>query len=81
MGMDVVDGIVDDVTIPIEALRIADIRNRRVRADESTKLCVIVPAAIVVEAALWIKDLAGEAAQGVSATLGSRYLSPRVVFD
>jgi len=79
--INVIDGVVNDIAIPIEALRIADIRNRGIWADKPAQLRVIVSAAIVVEAGLRIKNLASEAAQGVSATLGSRYLSPRVVFD
>jgi len=55
--------------------------DKRIGGDESAKLWVIVPPAIVVEAAFWIKLLAGETAQGVSGTFRPAYFSPGVVFD
>ena len=67
--VDVVNWVIDDIAVTIEVLRIVWLPDKRVRADESAKLWVIVSAAIVVEAALWIKDVAGEAADGIADAL------------
>ena len=59
--VDVFDRVVSDITVAIQPLRVARRRNDRIGTDEACKLWIIVSGAIVVEARLWIKYLAGKA--------------------
>ena len=79
--VDVVNRVVKDVAVAVEILWIIWFTDKWVGRDEAAKLRVIVSAAIVVEAALWIKDVAGEAPKRIAGAFRSACLTPWVVLD
>jgi hypothetical protein len=64
--VDGVDRVVKYIAVAIKVLRVIRLPDKRVWGDESAQFRVIVSAAIVVEAALWIKNVACEAAQRIA---------------
>ncbi len=63
-GIRIPERIVDDVCIPIEALRIPWVRHERIRLQEPSQRGIILPRAVVVEAQAGLLPLAGEAPVG-----------------
>lgn len=81
IGVDVVDWVIDHIAIAVMVLGVIELRDKRVWADESSKLWVIVSATIVVETGLWIKHVAGESPAGIANSFLSGDLPPWVILD
>jgi hypothetical protein len=64
--VDVLDRIVSGIAVAIKRLWVAGAWDDRIGGDKACQLWIIVSGAIVVEAALWIKYLAGESPFGVN---------------
>src|SRR5437870_384901 len=78
--IDEVVGVVEDVAVAVERLRVGRRRNKGVGANEPGEACVVVPAAVIVEASLRIELFARKAVRRVGVALRARHLAPGVVF-
>lgn len=76
-----IDGVVDDIAVAVMALGVINVGDKWIGADESRKLWIIVPAAIVVEARFGIKNMAGEAAEGIPSAFLPGNFTPGVILD
>jgi hypothetical protein len=81
VGIDQIDGIVGDVAVAVQRLRVEHVRDERVRADKPGEFGVVVPAAVVHELALDIPLLPSESEQGLAASFRAADGPPGIVFD
>jgi hypothetical protein len=72
---------VEHVGIAIQILRVVGVLHERIGTNESCNILIVVPAAVVVDAALAVELLAGEAVRrfGIAHGLRSRHLAPGIV--